>query len=216
MRPDVLDTQWVRDPRQREQFAASALRAQVVMARVGPVERQVERQRKVAFALCGVVSDQVGELRPADRTADPFKDPRAIQQLLAERTRAAVVQRDQGQTSTSSPADSAREQRPVGGVRRSRDNRADDRRDKKSKSCCTDKDAVKVEYKMVVPEGAKYPEPEWYVWIESYKPDGTLGEYIWVKVPSEKIVVEYSPSGQAYVYVIGRGIQCFVRPQTRY
>jgi hypothetical protein len=84
------------------------------------------------------------------------------------------------------------------------------------KSCCTDKDAVKVEYKMVVPEGAKYPEPEWYVWIESYKPDGTPGEYKWVKVPSEKIVVEYSPSGQAYVYLIGRSIQCFVRPQTRY
>ena len=96
------------------------------------------------------------------------------------------------------------------------DNRPDDRRDKKSKSCCTDKDAVKVEYKMVVPDGAKYPEPEWYVWIEPYKPDGTPGEYKWVKVPSEKIVVEYSPSGQAYVYVIGRNIQCFMRPQTRY
>jgi hypothetical protein len=41
------------------------------------------------------------------------------------------------------------------------DNRPDDRRDKKSKSCCTDKDAVKVDYKMVVPEGAKYPELEW-------------------------------------------------------
>jgi hypothetical protein len=96
------------------------------------------------------------------------------------------------------------------------DNRPDDRRDKKSKSCCTDKDAVKVQYKMVVADGAKYPEPEWYVWVESYKPDGTPGEYKWVKVPSEKIVVEYSPSGQAYVYVIGRNIQCFVRPQTRY
>ena len=96
------------------------------------------------------------------------------------------------------------------------DNRANERRDEKSKSCCTEKDAVSVEYKMVVPEGAKYPEPEWYVWIEAHKPDGTPGEYKWVKVPSEKIVVEYSPSGQAYVYVIGLGIQCFVRPQTRY
>jgi hypothetical protein len=87
---------------------------------------------------------------------------------------------------------------------------------KKSKSCCTDKDAVKVEYKMVVPEGAKYPEPEWYVWIEAHKPDGTPGEYKWVKVPPEKIVEEYSPSGQAYVYLIAHTIQCFVRPQTRY
>ena len=91
------------------------------------------------------------------------------------------------------------------------DNRPDDRRDKKSKSCCTDKDAVKVEYKMVVPEGAKYPEPEWYAWIED-----TPGEYKWVKVPPEKIVEEYSPSGQAYVYLMGYTIQCFVRPQARY
>src|SRR5258707_685830 len=96
------------------------------------------------------------------------------------------------------------------------DNGPDDHRDKKSKSCCTGKDAVKVEYKMVIPEGAKYPEPEWYVWIESYKPDGTPGEYKWVLVPSEKIVEEYSPSGQAYLYMIARSIQCFVRPQTRY
>jgi hypothetical protein len=96
------------------------------------------------------------------------------------------------------------------------DNRPNERYDKKSKLCCTDKDAVKVEYKMVVPDGAKYPEPEWYVWIESYNPDGTPGEYKWVKVPSEKNVGEYSPSGQAYVYVFGYGIQCFVRPQTRY
>jgi hypothetical protein len=96
------------------------------------------------------------------------------------------------------------------------DNRPDDRRDKKSKSCCTDKDAVKVDYRMVVPEGGKYPEPEWYVWIESYDRNGNPSDYKWTKVPPEKIVQEYSPSGQAYVYVIGQGIQCFVRPQTRY
>jgi len=40
------------------------------------------------------------------------------------------------------------------------DNRPNERIDEKSKSCCTDKDAVSVEYKMVVLEGAKYPEPE--------------------------------------------------------
>ena len=33
------------------------------------------------------------------------------------------------------------------------DNRPDDRRDKKSKSCCTNKDAVRAHYKMVIPEG---------------------------------------------------------------
>ena len=96
------------------------------------------------------------------------------------------------------------------------DNRPNERPDQKSKLCCTDKDAVKVEYKMVIPEGAKYPEPEWYVWIESYDPNGAPVGYSWVKVPSEKIVEEYSPSGQAYVFVFGHGIQCFVRPQTRY
>ncbi len=96
------------------------------------------------------------------------------------------------------------------------DNRPDDRRDKKSKSCCTDKDAVKVEYKMVVPEGDRYPEPEWYVSLQSYQPDGTPGQYSWLKVPPDKIVDEYSLSGQAYVYLIAHSIQCFVRPQTRY
>ena len=96
------------------------------------------------------------------------------------------------------------------------DNRPDERYDKKSKLCCTDKDAVKVEYKMVVPEGAKYPEPEWYVWIDAHKSDGTPSEYKWVKVPPEKIVEEHSPSGQAYVYLMAYTIQCFVRPQTRY
>src|SRR3954469_2613386 len=96
------------------------------------------------------------------------------------------------------------------------DNRPDDRRDKRSKSCCTDKDAVKVEYKMVVIEGDRYPEPEWYVWLASYQPDGKPGKYSWLKVPPDKIVEEYSPSGQAYVYLIAHSIQCFVRPQTRY
>ena len=96
------------------------------------------------------------------------------------------------------------------------DNRPDERPDRKSKLCCTDRDAVKVDYKMVIPEGAKYPEPEWYVWIDPFNPDGTSGGYKWVKVPSEKIVEEHSPSGQAYVYIFGQSIQCFVRPQTRY
>ena len=97
------------------------------------------------------------------------------------------------------------------------DNRPDERYDKKSKSCCTDKDAVTVQYKRIIREGEKYPEAEWYVWLERYEEGPTpTGEYGWVKVPPAKIVEEYSPSGQAYVYVFGPGIQCFVRPQTRY
>jgi hypothetical protein len=39
-----------------------------------------------------------------------------------------------------------------------------------SRLCCTNQDAVKVDYEMVVPQGGKYPEPEWYVWIDL---DGT-------------------------------------------
>jgi hypothetical protein len=97
------------------------------------------------------------------------------------------------------------------------DNRPDERFDQKSKSCCTDKDAVKVEYKMIIHEGEKYPEAEWYVWLERYEEGPTpTGEYGWVKVPPEKIVEEYSPSGQAYVYLIAHTIQCFVRPQSRF
>ena len=97
------------------------------------------------------------------------------------------------------------------------DNRPDERFDKKSKSCCTDKDAVKVEYtRCSRPKALSILEPEWYVWIEAHKPDGTPGEYKWVKVPPEKNRRRISPSGQAYVYLIAHTIQCFVRPQTRY
>jgi hypothetical protein len=77
------------------------------------------------------------------------------------------------------------------------DNRPDERFSEKSKSCCTDKDAVRTEYKMVIPEGTKYPEPEWYVWIALHNPDGSSAQHNWVRVPPEKIVDEYSPSGQA-------------------
>ena len=79
-----------------------------------------------------------------------------------------------------------------------------------SRLCCTDQDAVKVDYEMVVPEGGKYPEPEWYVWIDL---DGTGVKR--VRVPPEKIVEDYAPTGQAYAFVLGRTIQCFVRPQPR-
>ena len=79
-----------------------------------------------------------------------------------------------------------------------------------SRLCCTDRDAVKVDYEIVVPEGAKYPEPEWYVWIDLDGKGVTR-----VRVPPEKIVQDYAPTGQAYVFVLGHSIQCFVRPQPR-
>jgi hypothetical protein len=67
-----------------------------------------------------------------------------------------------------------------------------------SRLCCTDQDAVKVDYEMVVPQGGKYPEPEWYVWIDL---DGTGVKR--VRVPPEKIVEDYAPTGQAYAFVLG-------------
>ena len=54
---------------------------------------------------------------------------------------------------------------------------------------------VKVDYEMVVPDGGKYPEPEWYVWIDL---DGTGVKR--VRVPPEKIVDDYAPTGQAYAF----------------
>jgi hypothetical protein len=63
---------------------------------------------------------------------------------------------------------------------------------------------------MVVPGGGKYPEAEWYVWIDL---DGKGVRR--VRVPPEKIVQDYAPTGQAYAFVLGQSIQCFVRPEPR-
>ena len=90
------------------------------------------------------------------------------------------------------------------------DNAANPSRDVRSRLCCTDKDAVKVDYELVLPAGGKYPEPDWYVWIDL---DGKGAKR--VRVPPEKIVQEYAPTGQAYAFVLGQSIQCFVRPQPR-
>ena len=91
------------------------------------------------------------------------------------------------------------------------DNSSHPERNEKNKSCCTNIDATEVKYVMVKPKGEKYPEPEWYVWVFHH----TKSEYTWEKVPPEKISPEFAPSGRAYVYFIGRDIQCFVRPDPR-
>src|SRR5258708_18123265 len=88
------------------------------------------------------------------------------------------------------------------------DNATNLSRDMRSRLCCTDKDAVKVDYELVLPAGGKYPEPDWYVWIDL---DGKGAKR--VRVPPEKIVQEYAPTGQAYAFILGQSIQCFVRPQ---
>jgi hypothetical protein len=68
--------------------------------------------------------------------------------------------------------------------------------------CCTDQDAVKVKYR-VERGGGQYPQDIWYVWFEE----------TWTKVDEEKISPEYAPSGQAYIFVLGNTVQCFVRPK---
>jgi hypothetical protein len=70
--------------------------------------------------------------------------------------------------------------------------------------CCTDQDAVKVRYR-VERAGGLYPQDIWYVWFKD----------AWTKVDDEKISPEHAPSGQAYIFVLGNTIQCFVRPKGR-
>jgi hypothetical protein len=68
--------------------------------------------------------------------------------------------------------------------------------------CCTDQDAVKVKYRVERTSG-EYPQDIWYVWFKD----------TWTKVDEDKISPEYAPSGQAYIFVLGNSIQCFVRPR---
>lgn len=68
--------------------------------------------------------------------------------------------------------------------------------------CCTDQDAVKVRYRVERTSG-QHPQDVWYVWFND----------AWTRVDEEKISPEYAPSGQAYIFVLGNSIQCFVRPK---
>jgi hypothetical protein len=68
--------------------------------------------------------------------------------------------------------------------------------------CCTDQDAVKVKYRVEQGSGP-YPQDVWYVWFND----------AWTKVDEEKISPQYAPSGQAYIFILGNSIQCFVRPK---
>jgi len=75
-------------------------------------------------------------------------------------------------------------------------------RDFKSRFCCGIADTVKTKFKVEVGD-AKYPEDRWYAWIKDE----------WVEVPAEKIVPDYAPDGQPYLFMFGPTIQCFVRPK---
>jgi hypothetical protein len=74
--------------------------------------------------------------------------------------------------------------------------------DPKSLSCCGVADTVKTQFK-VEPGDERYPEDRWYAWLKDE----------WVRVPPEKIVPDFAPDGQAYLFLLAGTVQCFVRPK---
>jgi hypothetical protein len=86
--------------------------------------------------------------------------------------------------------------------------------DKHSKSCCGPGDVVKTKFR-VVPADNSYPEDAWFAWLREE----------WVRIPDDKIVPDYAPDGNAYLFVMYVGskndisspgfdeILCFVRPK---
>ena len=82
------------------------------------------------------------------------------------------------------------------------DNHLHPYRDEKSRSCCGVADVVHTRFK-VESVGGPYPEDTWYAWLEE----------AWVKIPPDKIVADFAPNGQAYLFVLGGTIQCFVKPK---
>jgi hypothetical protein len=75
-------------------------------------------------------------------------------------------------------------------------------RDYRSLFCCGVADTVKTKFKVELGTD-KYPEDRWYAWVRD----------TWTPIPPEKIVKEYAPDGQAYLFMLGNTVQCFVRPK---
>ncbi len=82
------------------------------------------------------------------------------------------------------------------------DNDKNPQRDKNSRSCCGVADTVKTKFK-VEPGNERYPEDRWYAWFNED----------WIPIPPEKIVQDYSPDGQPYLFMFAGTVQCFVRPK---
>jgi len=74
--------------------------------------------------------------------------------------------------------------------------------DSKSLFCCGVADTVKTKFK-VEAGNERYPEDRWYAWLKDN----------WVLIPPEKIVQDYAPDGQPYLFLLADTIQCFVRPK---
>ena len=74
--------------------------------------------------------------------------------------------------------------------------------DPKSLMCCGVADTVKTQFR-IEPAGGPHPEDRWYAWLKEE----------WVLVPPEKIVPDFAPDGQPYLFLLAGTIQCFVRPK---
>jgi hypothetical protein len=74
--------------------------------------------------------------------------------------------------------------------------------DPKSLFCCGIADTVKTKFKIEA-GNERYPEDRWYAWLKDE----------WVPIPSEKIVQDYAPDGQPYLFMLAGTVQCFVRPK---
>jgi hypothetical protein len=75
------------------------------------------------------------------------------------------------------------------------------------RSCCGAGDTVKTRFRVEAGTGP-YPEDRWYAWLDSK----------WVAIPSDKIVPDYAPDGQPYLFLLTPPsrpdlyeILCFVR-----
>src|SRR5262249_3965870 len=82
------------------------------------------------------------------------------------------------------------------------DNDKNPYRAEKSRSCCGVAEAGKTKVKVEAGD-EKYPEDRWYAWIKDE----------WIPIPPDKIVLDYAPDGQPYLFMMGATVQCFVRPK---
>ena len=65
------------------------------------------------------------------------------------------------------------------------------RYDPKSLYCCGEADVVKTKFK-VESKGGPHPEDVWYAWLNE----------AWVQIPPEKIVKDFSPTGEALLFLL--------------
>src|SRR5262245_3912271 len=74
--------------------------------------------------------------------------------------------------------------------------------DPKSLFCCGEADIVKTKFK-VENTGGQHPEDRWYAWLNES----------WTLIPPEKILEDFAPNGEAFLFMLAGTIQCFVRPK---